>query len=174
MMNKGLEFIEARWLFNCTADDIQVVIHPQSIIHSMVQYSDGSVLAQLGNPDMRTPIAHALAFPERIPCNVKALNFFEVADFTFSKPDAERYPCLQLAIDACRHGQGATTALNAANEIAVEAFLAGHIRFTDIARLNARALNQFASHKAVSLDDILALDQESRVYTKTELGSLLL
>lgn len=173
MMNKGLEFIEARWLFNCTADDIQVVIHPQSIIHSMVQYSDGSVLAQLGNPDMRTPIAHALAFPERIPCNVKALNFFEVADFTFSKPDPERYPCLQLAIDACRHGQGATTALNAANEVAVDAFLAGHIRFTDIARLNARALSQFASRSAVSLDDILALDQESRFYAKTELGSLL-
>lgn len=174
MMNKGLEFIEARWLFNCTADDIQVVIHPQSIIHSMVQYSDGSVLAQLGNPDMRTPIAHALAFPERIASNVKALNFFEVADFTFSQPDPARYPCLQLAIDACRHGQGATTALNAANEVAVEAFLNGQIRFTDISLLNARALSRFAGHSALSLEDILALDQESRRYTQTELGSVLL
>ncbi|MCT6700130.1 1-deoxy-D-xylulose-5-phosphate reductoisomerase [Rheinheimera sp. 4Y26] len=172
MMNKGLEFIEARWLFNCSADDIQVVIHPQSIIHSMVQYSDGSVLAQLGNPDMRTPIAHALAFPERIASNVKPLNFFEVADFTFTQPDPARYPCLQLAIDACRHGQGATTALNAANEIAVEAFLQGQIRFTDIARLNARALGRFAGNSALSLEDILALDQEARRFTSTELGSL--
>lgn len=174
MMNKGLEFIEARWLFNCKVDDIQVVIHPQSIIHSMVQYSDGSVLAQLGNPDMRTPIAHALAFPERIASNVKPLNFFEVADFTFSKPDPARYPCLQLAIDACRHGQGATTALNAANEIAVEAFLQGQIRFTDISVLNARALSRFASHSALSLEDILALDQEARRFTSAELGSVLL
>ncbi len=172
MMNKGLEFIEARWLFNCAAEDIQVVIHPQSIIHSMVQYSDGSVLAQLGNPDMRTPIAHALAFPERIASNVKPLNFFEVADFTFTQPDPARYPCLQLAIDACRHGQGATTALNAANEIAVEAFLQGQIRFTDIARLNARALGRFAGNSALSLEDILALDQEARRFTSTELGSL--
>jgi 1-deoxy-D-xylulose-5-phosphate reductoisomerase len=169
MMNKGLEFIEARWLFNCQPQDIEVVLHPQSIIHSMVQYSDGSVLAQLGNPDMRTPIAHALAFPERIASNVKPLDFFSLASFTFERPDPLRYPCLGLAIDACRHGQGATTALNAANEVAVEAFLQQHISFTAIATLNALCLARFASHHASELDDILALDAESRAYAQQQL-----
>jgi len=169
MMNKGLEFIEARWLFNCQPQDIEVVLHPQSIIHSMVQYSDGSVLAQLGNPDMRTPIAHALAFPERIASNVKPLDFFNLASFTFERPEPARYPCLGLAIDACRHGQGATTALNAANEVAVEAFLQQQISFTAIAKLNALCLARFASHHAVELDDILALDAESRAYAQQQL-----
>ena len=165
MMNKGLEFIEARWLFNCGVSDIQVVIHPQSIIHSMVQYTDGSVLAQLGNPDMRTPIAHALAFPARIASNVKALNFFEVPAFTFDKPDPERYPCLYLAQQACAGGQGATTALNAANEIAVEAFLNRQIRFPQIAALNAQVLEHFASSKVADLEEILSLDSQARVYS---------
>ena len=169
MMNKGLEFIEARWLFNCQPQDIEVVLHPQSIIHSMVQYSDGSVLAQLGNPDMRTPIAHALAFPERITSNVKPLDFFNLASFTFERPEPERYPCLGLAMDACRHGQGATTALNAANEVAVEAFLQHQISFTAIAKINALCLARFASHHAVQLDDILALDAESRAYAQQQL-----
>lgn len=169
MMNKGLEFIEARWLFNCAADDIQVVIHPQSIIHSMVQYSDGSVLAQLGQPDMRTPIAHALAYPQRIQTNVKPLNFFELADFSFSKPEPARYPNLYLAVTACGYGQGATTALNAANEISVAAFLAGQIRFTDIAVLNEQALERFASIKAPDLESILGLDQQARAFVQGQL-----
>lgn len=172
MMNKGLEFIEARWLFNCQPRDIEVVIHPQSIIHSMVQYSDGSVLAQLGNPDMRTPIAHALAFPNRIATTVKPLNFFEVPAFSFEKPDPSRYPCLYLAIEACGAGQGATTALNAANELAVEAFLAGRIPFTSIAEVNAATLSQFTHHQATQLQDILAVDQAARRHAEQLLRTM--
>ena len=167
MMNKGLEFIEARWLFNCQADDIDVVIHPQSIIHSMVQYSDGSVLAQLGQPDMRTPIAHALAFPNRIASPVAPLNFKQMRDFTFTEPEPERYPNLYLAIAACAAGQGATTALNAANEVAVQAFLAQQLRFTDIARLNAQCLDHFSGFHVSTLDDILALDLQARHYAQS-------
>ncbi len=166
MMNKGLEFIEARWLFNCQPSDIEVVIHPQSIIHSMVQYTDGSVIAQLGNPDMRTPIAHALAFPNRISTTVKPLNFFEVPAFSFEKPDPSRYPCLYLAIEACGAGQGATTALNAANEIAVDAFLAGKIAFTSIAEINSATLSKFTHHHAAELADILAVDQAARLHAE--------
>ncbi|MBU2113319.1 MAG: 1-deoxy-D-xylulose-5-phosphate reductoisomerase [Gammaproteobacteria bacterium] len=169
MMNKGLEFIEARWLFNCAAEDIEVVIHPQSIIHSMVQYTDGSVLAQLGQPDMRTPIAHALAFPQRIASPVAPLNFKQLRDFTFTEPEPERYPNLYLAIDACRAGQGATTALNAANEVAVVAFLAGNIRFTDIVRVNSASLQQFAGFRVSTLDDIVALDQQARLSAQASL-----
>jgi 1-deoxy-D-xylulose-5-phosphate reductoisomerase len=172
MMNKGLEFIEARWLFNCQASEIDVVIHPQSIIHSMVQYTDGSVLAQLGQPDMRTPIAHALAFPQRIASPVAPLDFKTMRDFTFSEPDPERYPNLYLAMAACADGQGATTALNAANEVAVAAFLAGQIRFTDIARLNASSLEHFASFRVSSLDDILALDNAARIQAQQQLRNL--
>lgn len=166
MMNKGLEFIEARWLFNCDVDDIQVVIHPQSIIHSMVQYTDGSVLAQLGNPDMRTPIAHALAFPERIASRVKPLNFFDAPAFTFEQPEPQRYPCLYLAQQACAAGQGATTALNAANEVAVDAFLNRQIRFPQIAELNERVLAHFAASNAAELDEILSLDAQARAYSQ--------
>ena len=169
MMNKGLEFIEARWLFNCAAEDIEVVIHPQSIIHSMVQYTDGSVLAQLGQPDMRTPIAHALAFPQRIASPVAPLNFKQLRDFTFTEPEPERYPNLYLAIEACRAGQGATTALNAANEVAVAAFLAGNIRFTDIVRVNSASLQQFAGFRVSTLDDIVALDQQARLSAQASL-----
>ncbi|MDX5406416.1 MAG: 1-deoxy-D-xylulose-5-phosphate reductoisomerase [Chromatiaceae bacterium] len=166
MMNKGLEFIEARWLFNCQPADIEVVIHPQSIIHSMVQYTDGSVLAQLGQPDMRTPIAHALAFPKRISSPVAPLNFKQMRDFTFTEPTPERYPNLYLAIAACEQGQGATTALNAGNEVAVEAFLAGQLTFTDIARLNQRCLEQFSGFRVTTLNDIVALDTEARQYAR--------
>ncbi|MCQ8877198.1 1-deoxy-D-xylulose-5-phosphate reductoisomerase [Pseudoalteromonas shioyasakiensis] len=162
MMNKGLEFIEAKWLFNCQASDIEVVIHPQSIIHSMVQYQDGSVLAQMGNPDMRTPIAHALAYPERISAGVKPLNFSQIADFTFTKPDFMRYPNLQLAMTACEAGQGATTTVNAANEVAVAAFLKGEIAFTDIYRVNAHTLDATANVNVHTLDEILACDQLAR------------
>lgn len=171
MMNKGLEFIEARWLFNCSAQDIQVVIHPQSIIHSMVQYTDGSVLAQLGQPDMRTPIAHALAFPERISSPVPPLDFFALQAFTFTEPDRARYPNLYLAMAACAAGQGATTALNAANEVAVAAFLGGKIPFTAISQLNEQCLNRFLSYHAASLDDILALDAETRAFARQLLGT---
>ena len=162
MMNKGLEFIEARWLFNCQPSDIQVVIHPQSIIHSMVQYTDGSVLAQMGNPDMRTPIAHALAFPNRIHSAVKPLDFFAMPAFTFEAPEAERYPCLYLAMAACQAGQQATTALNAANEVAVDAFLAGRLSFTGIAQLNEAVLQQHDSGVVRSLEEILQVDAVAR------------
>ncbi|PHI38000.1 1-deoxy-D-xylulose-5-phosphate reductoisomerase [Pseudoalteromonas sp. GCY] len=162
MMNKGLEFIEAKWLFNCSADDIEVVIHPQSMIHSMVQYRDGSVLAQMGQPDMRTPIAYGLAYPERIDAGVEPLDFSQIVDFTFTKPDFNRYPNLKLAIDACRSGQAATTTVNAANEIAVAAFLEGKIGFCDIYRVNALTLEQSALSVLESVESIMETDQTAR------------
>lgn len=163
MMNKGLEFIEAKWLFNCDTSDIDVVIHPQSIIHSMVQYHDGSILAQMGNPNMRTPIAHALAYPERINSGVKPLNFSDISDFSFTKPDFTRYPNLRLAIDACSEGQGATTTVNAANEVAVGAFLKGEIGFTDIYTINAQTLESASYSNVQSLDEIIECDRLARV-----------
>lgn len=162
MMNKGLEFIEARWLFNASAEQIQVIIHPQSVIHSMVQYQDGSVLAQMGRPDMRTPIAHALAYPTRITSGVEALDFFTQGELTFLPPDEQRYPCLKLAIEACWAGQAATTALNAANELAVAAFLDNKLGFTQIHTLCARVVEQLSSRSARDLDTILELDSEAR------------
>lgn len=162
MMNKGLEYIEARWLFNAAPEQIQVVIHPQSVIHSMVQYKDGSVLAQLGNPDMCTPIAHALAYPERIESGVEPLDFFSVGEFSFIRPDYEHYPCLALAMRACQQGQGATTSLNAANEEAVAAFLAERIGFMDIARVNESVMAELGSSAAGSLADLIALDGTAR------------
>lgn len=162
MMNKGLEFIEARWLFNTARDELKVVIHPQSVIHSMVQYRDGSVLAQMGNPDMRTPIAHAMAYPQRISAGVEPLDFFKVGHLSFCEPDYSRFPCLKLAMDACHQGQEATTVLNAANEVAVAAFLDGRIGFTDIAVINGECLGKIAKTHLDSLDAILALDWEAR------------
>ncbi|WP_339143328.1 1-deoxy-D-xylulose-5-phosphate reductoisomerase [Pseudoalteromonas galatheae] len=162
MMNKGLEFIEAKWLFNCSADDIEVVIHPQSMIHSMVQYRDGSVLAQMGQPDMRTPIAYGLAYPERIDAGVEPLDFSQIVDFTFTKPDFNRYPNLKLAIDACRSGQAATTTVNAANEIAVAAFLEGKIGFCDIYRVNALTLEQSTLSVLKSVESIMETDRTAR------------
>ncbi|GAA0856029.1 1-deoxy-D-xylulose-5-phosphate reductoisomerase [Aliiglaciecola litoralis] len=162
MMNKGLEFIEAKWLFGLGCDDIQIVLHPQSIIHSMVQYADGSVLAQMGNPDMRTPIAHCLAYPKRIDAGVKPLNFVDMVDFSFQVADFERYPNLRTAIDACAAGQYATTSLNAANEIAVEAFLSGHIGFNQIATINRNVVEQIQATQINSIDDVLALDSQAR------------
>lgn len=163
MMNKGLEYIEAKWLFNADESQIQVVIHPQSVIHSMVQYTDGSVLAQMGEPDMCTPIAHAMAYPQRIPSGVKPLDFFEMGELTFLKPDYARYPCLKLAIDACYQGQAATTSLNAANEIAVEAFLTGQIGFTDIARVNATVLDNLTISEANCIDTLIDIDAMARI-----------
>jgi 1-deoxy-D-xylulose-5-phosphate reductoisomerase len=162
MMNKGLEFIEARWLFGLEASDIQIVLHPQSIIHSMVQYVDGSVLAQMGNPDMRTPIAHALAFPDRIESGVSPLDFNQLANLTFTEPEAERYPNLLLAMQASSIGQYATTTLNAANEVAVEAFLQGQIGFMQIAQVNEECLQQTSSHNLNTIEAVIESDQSAR------------
>ncbi|MEW6994526.1 1-deoxy-D-xylulose-5-phosphate reductoisomerase [Colwelliaceae bacterium MEBiC 14330] len=167
MMNKGLEFIEAKWLFNLNADDIQVVLHPQSTIHSMVQYKDGSVIAQMGNPDMRTPIAHALSFPERIESGVAPLDFFNTAAFEFQEVDFNRYPNLKLAIDACKLGQSACTALNAANEVAVAAFLDEKIKFTDIYKINETSMKKFVSQQVDNINEVIRLDQQVRVFAQS-------
>lgn len=162
MMNKGLEFIEAKWLFDVEPEQIDVVIHPQSIIHSMVRYCDGSVLAQLGQPDMCTPIAHAMCFPQRGDAGVKALDFFELAQLSFVQPDYARYPCLELAIEACRMGQEATTRLNAANEVAVAAFLERQIAFTDIASICEGALTFSSPSDVHTINDVIAIDADAR------------
>ena len=166
MMNKGLEYIEAKWLFNAAREQLKVIIHPQSVIHSMVQYRDGSVLAQMGEPDMATPIALTMSYPSRVNAGVKPLDFTQVGELTFLQPDFARYPCLKLAIDACYEGQHATTALNAANEVAVDAFLNNRLGFTDIARINESVLNKItASHKSEnvnSLESLIELDRMSR------------
>lgn len=166
MMNKGLEYIEARWLFNARADQMEVIIHPQSIIHSMVRYIDGSVIAQMGNPDMRTPIAETMAYPHRTFAGVEPLDFYQLSGLTFMAPDYQRYPCLKLAIDAFAAGQYATTALNAANEIAVAAFLNEQIPFTAIAQLNQQVITKIPSQSINSIDDVLALDQQARQYAQ--------
>jgi 1-deoxy-D-xylulose-5-phosphate reductoisomerase len=171
-MNKGLEFIEARWLFNTQADQLKVVIHPQSVIHSMVQYRDGSVVAQLGNPDMRTPIAHCMSYPQRINAGVEPLDFFKVGQLSFCEPDFSRFPCLRLAMQACEHGQEATTVLNAANEVAVDAFLNGQIRFTDIADINASCLDRVQQTRLASIDDILQLDSQARATAMSTINAL--
>ncbi len=162
MMNKGLEVIEAHWLFGATAEQIDVVVHPQSVIHSMVEYADGSVLAQLGNPDMRTPIAQTLAYPERIDAGVAAFDICKLGQFTFEAPDFARFPCLGLAYGALRAGGTASAALNAANEIAVEAFLAGRLAFTRIAPVIEQVLAATSVRPVTSLDDVLEADEEAR------------
>lgn len=162
MMNKGLEVIEACWLFNTDTANIQVVLHPQSVIHSMVEYNDGSVLAQMGNPDMRTPIAHALAWPERIESGVPSLNLFEVARLDFEAPDLQRFPCLRLAMEAIDAGGTAPAILNAANEIAVEAFLQERIRFTTIPELIEATLGRMTIAATDSLETIFAADAAAR------------
>lgn len=172
MMNKGLEVIEACWLFDIPEDQIQVVIHPQSIVHSMVSYNDGSVLAQLGNPDMRTPIAYAMAYPDRLESGVDQLDIFEVAQLDFSPPDFERYRCLQLAYNAHRIGGFATIALNAANEIAVDAFLKKNISFPQIPLVIEKALEQAPSGTSGEINDILAQDLSSRAYANTIINDL--
>ena len=166
MMNKGLEVIEACWLFNTTTDMIQVVIHPQSIIHSMVSYVDGSVLAQLGNPDMRTPIAHCMSWPERIESGVEPLDIFSVANFEFEKPDLQRFVCLRLAYEAMQQGGTATTILNAANEVAVDAFLNEKIGFLQIPEIIESALTNVSSGQADSLENVLNADRDTRLYIK--------
>ena len=162
MMNKGLEYIEARWLFNATADEMEVIIHPQSIIHSMVRYVDGSVIAQMGNPDMRTPIAETMAYPNRTLSGVEPLDFYKLNGLTFLEPDFNRYPNLKLAIDAFAAGQYATTAMNAANEIAVEAFLNRQIKFTDIAKVNGKVVEKIQPQVIACVDDVLEVDRKAR------------
>ena len=166
MMNKGLEYIEARWLFNATAEEMEIIIHPQSIIHSMVRYIDGSVIAQMGNPDMCTPIAHSIAYPDRINAGVPPLDFFKLKELTFIEPDFERYPNLKLAIDAFAAGQYATTAMNAANEIAVDAFLNEQIRFTDIVNVNRSVVENMAPIDIREIDDVLHIDKLARELAK--------
>ncbi len=162
MMNKGLEFIEARWLFDVPAAAIEVVVHPQSIVHSMVAYRDGSVLAQLGQPDMRTPIAHALGWPERMDAGVQALNLFEMQALEFSRPDLARYPCLRLAQEADAVGGVAPVVLNAANEMAVAAFLAGTLGYAEIAQRIEAALEQIQQGTVDTLEGVLAADTATR------------
>ncbi|MDA0424426.1 1-deoxy-D-xylulose-5-phosphate reductoisomerase [Stutzerimonas frequens] len=162
MMNKGLELIEACWLFDAHPNQVEVVIHPQSVIHSMVDYVDGSVLAQLGNPDMRTPIAHALAWPERIESGVSALDLLQIGRLDFQAPDDSRFPCLQLARQSAENGGTAPAMLNAANEVAVEAFLNRRIRFTEIASIIDDVLNREALVAVGCLEDVLAADRCAR------------
>ena len=172
MMNKGLEFIEARYLFNAADDDIEVLIHPQSVVHSMVSYVDGAVLAQLGTPDMKTPIARALAYPKRIDAKVKGLDFCSLKALTFESPDFKRYPCLYLAMQASKLGQGATTALNAANEVAVGAFLDGSCSYLDIALTCEKTLDVFSKENPYSLEEIFELDAKVRKFTQSLLKDL--
>ena len=162
MMNKGLELIEAHWLFNCPPDKLEVVIHPQSVIHSMVRYRDGSVLAQRGNPDMRTPIAYCLGLPERIDSGVGDLDFDALSALTFQKPDFDRFPCLKLAYEAMNAGGAAPCVLNAANEASVAAFLDGQIKFTDIAKTVAHCLAQDFSDDLGNIENLLAQDAVTR------------
>ncbi|MCU1730572.1 MULTISPECIES: 1-deoxy-D-xylulose-5-phosphate reductoisomerase [unclassified Pseudomonas] len=163
MMNKGLELIEACWLFDARPSQIEVVVHPQSVIHSLVDYVDGSVLAQLGNPDMRTPIASALAWPERIDSGVAPLDLFAIARLDFQSPDEQRFPCLRLAREAAEAGNSAPAVLNAANEIAVEAFLQRRIRFPEIASMIEQVLDQEPVVAVDTLDAVFAADQRARV-----------
>ncbi|HSH72781.1 MAG TPA: 1-deoxy-D-xylulose-5-phosphate reductoisomerase [Methylophilaceae bacterium] len=162
LMNKGLEVIEAHWLFNASADQIEVVVHPQSIIHSMVEYIDGSVLAQLGNPDMRTPIAYALGYPGRLESGVSSLDLFKIARLDFEVPDTEKFPCLRLAFDALKLGGTAPTILNAANEVAVEAFLNEKIGFTQIPQMIEAVLSDSNIQQVTALDVVIAADHAAR------------
>ena len=170
MMNKGLEVIEAHWLFGAPADIIEVVVHPQSVIHSMVDYADGSVIAQLGNPDMRTPIAHAMAWPDRIDAGVRPLDLFEIARLDFERPDLERFPCLRLAFDALRAGGASPAVLNAANEEAVAAFLDHRIGFLDIPAVIAACLERSGTQTVDSLDAVFAADASARQWARVEIS----
>jgi 1-deoxy-D-xylulose-5-phosphate reductoisomerase len=167
MMNKGLEVIEAHWLFGLPLDRIKVLIHPESVVHSMVRYRDGSVMAQMGQPDMRTPIAFGLAWPNRINAGVAPLNLTQLSGLHFSEPDLHRFPCLRLAFLAAQQGGTTPTVLNAANEVAVAAFLSGQLPYLKIAEAIEHVLNQVPGQKAQSLEDILAFDQKARELTSS-------
>ena len=169
MMNKGLELIEARWLFNAKPSELTAVIHPQSVIHSMVRYRDGSVLAQLGTPDMRTPIAYCMGEPKRMDSGVTPLDFTTLSQLTFAEPDLERFPCLRLAMEALASGGDAPCVLNAANEVAVAAFLQQQIGFTDIARVVEQVLAEANTQISHNIDDLLAIDAWARVAAQQQL-----
>jgi len=167
MLNKGLEVIEAHWLFAMPPEQINVVIHPQSVVHSMVEYDDGSVIAQLGQPDMRTPIAYGLGFPDRIASGVGILDLARAGRLDFQEPDLEQFPCLKLSFNALRQGQEACICLNAANEIAVDAFLQGKLTYTQIAALIEDTVSYYSGKPSISfdsLDDVMALDAQARRY----------
>jgi 1-deoxy-D-xylulose-5-phosphate reductoisomerase len=173
MMNKGLEVIEAHWLFNVPAERIRVVIHPQSVVHSLVQYADGSLIAQLGQPDMRTPIAHALAYPQRMAAGVEPLDLCAVSPLEFTRPDFERFPCLSLAYRALAAGGSSPTTLNAANEVAVQAFLDGRIRFTEISRVIAFVMDSLpCGTPLTSLDEVLAADARARAAADRQIAGM--
>jgi len=172
MMNKGLEVIEACWLFHTQPNKIKVVLHPQSVIHSMVEYADGSVLAQMGNPDMRTPIAHALAWPERIDSGVSSLDLFEIARLDFEAPDCQRFPCLSLAYQAIEQGGTAPAILNAANEVAVAAFLDRRVGFTAIPKIIESTLSVIPAIETQNLDELLAVDVQARAIAEQQISML--
>ena len=163
MMNKGLEVIEARWLFDVAAEKIGVNIHPQSIIHSMVEYIDGCVIAQLGTPDMKAPIAYALSYPGRVTTGVRPLDLTELCNLTFYKPDYERFPCLALAYRALGEGESMPAVMNAANEVAVEQFLAGKISYLQISRLIEKTMDAHTAHKLGTIDEVLEVDSWGRI-----------
>ena len=172
MMNKGLEVIEACWLFDTTPESVEVVVHPQSVVHSMVEYEDGSVLAQLGNPDMRTPIAHALAWPDRIASGVEPLDLVRTSHLDFEAPDFDRFPCLRLGFEAAAAGGSAPAVLNAANEVAVDAFLNGHLRFTRIAHVAEATVAACAGAEPRTLDDVFDLDRLARARAADFVGTM--
>jgi 1-deoxy-D-xylulose-5-phosphate reductoisomerase len=162
LMNKGLEVIEARWLFNATPEQIEVLVHPQSIVHSMVAYRDGSIIAQMGTPDMRTPIAHALAWPDRIEAGVDRLNLARMNDLSFHEPDLNRFPCLALAFQAMQAGGSAPVTLNAANEVAVERFLEGRVGFDQIPQIVGTVMDRITVSPVNNLEDVLEQDKIAR------------
>jgi 1-deoxy-D-xylulose-5-phosphate reductoisomerase len=172
MMNKALEIVEARWLFNVRPDQIEVVIHPESVIHSLVEFCDGSLVAQLGTPDMRGPIGYALGYPARLPLRMPKLSFTELTQLTFEAPDVERFPCVKLAYDALRAGGTAPAVLNAANEVAVAAFLADKIRFAGIPEVIERTLEAHSPGAADGLEPIVAADEWARDQAQTVVRAL--
>ena len=165
LMNKGLEVIEAKWLFDVSVDAIEVVVHPQSIVHSLVEFQDGSVIAQLGIPDMRIPIAYALSYPRRLPMSLPRLNLAQCSKLEFHAPDYDRFPALSLAFKAIRKGGTQPAVLNAANEVAVDAFLEGHISYLDIASIVAKVMDKVQDGSEDSIDDILLADRQAREET---------
>lgn len=171
MMNKALEYIEARYLFNASKEQVKVIIHPQSVIHSMVSYVDGAIMAQIGQPDMKTPIALAMSYPQRMAAGVEALDFTKISALTFREPQKDRYPCLFLGMEASLCGQAMTTALNAANEVAVASFLNESLPFVGIAKVVDHVLNSISGSSAYELEEILAIDAQSRTLAQNFVAS---
>ncbi len=171
MMNKALEYIEARYLFNASKEQVKVIIHPQSVIHSMVSYVDGAIMAQIGQPDMKTPIALAMSYPQRMTAGVEALDFTKISALTFREPQKDRYPCLFLGMEASLCGQAMTTALNAANEVAVASFLNESLPFVGIAKVVDHVLNSISGSSAYELEEILAIDAQARTLAQNFVAS---